>query len=223
MPAEAKVIDRYLAINPPADTFYALHQLDNYFNAPMRWPAETRESNIENTLLTAVALGKGEIAPTGQIPLTRIGSEFLIGLSFRLTLRDVIYISQSEHDMGILKVPATENSRQPRYEEIRQFNYGDYMEKFVIPYYLSVGAGSYTREQLIAGASVTQLTPWLQKNAKVRVHTNANDFLVRPKDLDWFKSTFGERFVLFTGGGHLGNLYQPEVQDRIMKSLSDMR
>ncbi len=218
-----KMFDRYLAINPPPDLFYALRQLDNYCNAPARWPAESREALCENTLMKAVALGQGEITPTGQIPLTRIESEYLIGLSFRMALRDVIYVSQSRQDLGVLKVPATEDSRQPRYGEIRQYGYGDYMEKFVLPYYLSRKGKTISREKLLAMANLSSLTSWLKKNPKVWVHTNANDFLLQPKDIDWFKTTFGERFVLFKEGGHLGNLYVPQVQKRIMDSLAGMK
>lgn len=218
-----KLFDRYLAINPPPDIFHALGELDNYCNSPLRWPAAQREAHLENTLLKAVAMGQGELTPTGQIPLTRLESEFLIGLSFRMALRDVIYVSQSNQDLGVLKVPASDSSRQSRYCEIRQYGYRDYMEKFVLPYYLSRKGNSLSREKMIEAANLTPLTPWLKDDPKVWVHTNANDFLLQPQDIEWFKTTFGQHFVLFGKGGHLGNLYKPEVQQRIMDSLAGMK
>jgi ABC-type transporter lipoprotein component MlaA/pimeloyl-ACP methyl ester carboxylesterase len=220
---DGKLFDRYLAINPPADILYAMSQLDSYFDAPMRWQAENRVANVENTLLKAVTLGQGELSPTGEIPLTRIESEFLIGLSFQMALRDVIYVSQSRVDLGILNTPAAGRRRQPRYDEIREFNYREYMESFVLPCYIDSRANTYTRQELIEMGNLESLTPSLRGNDKIWVHTNANDFLIRPQDIDWFKSTFADHFILFGSGGHLGNLYQSDVQERIMRSLDGMR
>jgi hypothetical protein len=140
-----------------------------------------------------------------------------------LILRDVIYISQSHYDQGILKAPAADSERQPRYAEIRQYSYRDYMDKFVLPYYLSSRKKTYTRKQLLEEANLDCVIQWLKDNKKVWVHANENDFLIRPEDIEWFKAAFGKQFILFSGGGHLGNLYKPDVQDRIMASLAGLQ
>ena len=45
----------------------------------------------------------GTLAPVKEIPLSQVEAEFLIGVSFRLTLQSVIYTSQNRHDLGVLQ------------------------------------------------------------------------------------------------------------------------
>lgn len=216
-------IDRYLAINPPVSTEYALGRLDDYYNAPLRWDPDERAARMEHALLKAVTLARGEMKPTDEIPITRNESQFLIGVLFRYTLRDVIYTSQLRENLGVLENEPGGLKRQPTYDEIRSFSYRDYMEKYTMPYFLPSSQTSRGTEELLDQTDLRSIEDELRAAEKVRVQLNENDFLLAPGDLDWFSSVFGDRLVLFQGGGHLGNLYQPEVQDRIMESLSDMR
>jgi pimeloyl-ACP methyl ester carboxylesterase len=53
----------------------------------------------------------------------------------------------------------------------------------------------------------------------VRVVANADDFLLAPEHLRWLEDTLGERLTVFPAGGHLGNLWRPEVQAAIGRAL----
>ena len=46
---------------------------------------------------------------------------------------------------------------------------------------------------------------------------NRNDFLMTSESMEWLEATFGERAVIFPRGGHLGNLYIPDVQEVLVK------
>ena len=216
--------DRYLAINPPKSLLRGMNKLDGMFEAPLKWKAEEREQRMRETIYKAIVLGEGMPAPGGPVPLTRTESEFLIGIMFRKTLRDVIYQSQKRENLGILKNEISSFSRRKNYEEIREYDYNEYMLKFAVPYFLKKQSGEkVSKETLLQEIDLEGFESSLQKNDKVRVHINVNDFLLTKEDVDWFKECLGERLVEFPGGGHLGNLYVPEVQKQIMHSLSDLR
>ncbi len=64
----------------------------------------------------------------------------------------------------------------------------------------------------------------LRANRDIRVIVNQNDFLLTDEDLAWLHATFApERLVVFTKGGHLGNLFNPAVQKAILAALTPMR
>ena len=50
--------DRYVAIDPPVRLVYGISKLDEYFQAPLAWPAAERADDLENTFLKVAALSK---------------------------------------------------------------------------------------------------------------------------------------------------------------------
>ena len=44
-----------------------------------------------------------------------------------------------------------------------------------------------------------------------------------PRRIDWLQGVLGERLTVFFEGGHLGNLYQTRVQNRIMAPLWELK
>jgi hypothetical protein len=214
------LFDRYLAINPPVNMFYGVTQLDNFFNAPLKLDPSERDAKIKEILFKTITLGQGELTPSKEVPLSRLESDFLIGLNFRYTLRDLIYTSQSNNNLGVLKCNLGSSKRQPCYNEIQGYSYRNYAEKFVFPYYLDKGNFAKTKEELLNRASLKSIEDQLRENENIRVHINENDFLLRPQDIVWLGSVFGNRLVRFKEGGHLGNLHLPRVQAKIMESLA---
>src|SRR5688572_13120081 len=90
--------DRYVAIHTPVRLLSSVGKLDAFYNAPLDWPAETRTAAIENTFLKLAALRDRPVATNSVPPFEAVESKFLIGLAFRLILRDVIFSSQFRHN-----------------------------------------------------------------------------------------------------------------------------
>lgn len=214
--------DRFVAINPPVDLLYALHKLDGYYNAPLEWRPEERQTKMENALLKAVKLAQSDFNAKAPLPLDSIESRYLIGLNFRLILRDIIYSSQQRENLGLLSADFHAVSRQPAYDQIAQYSFIDYIRDFVLPFYLYHPELDVPRKEFIRKSNLWYLERELHDNPKVRVFTNANDFLLRQRDIEWFKKTLGSRATIFSDGGHLGNLYVPAVQEAIMGALADL-
>jgi phospholipid-binding lipoprotein MlaA len=208
--------DRYVAVNPPRQLAHAAQLLDEMFDAPLAWPADERRKKMEESIYKALYFADNGLEVSGNIPLTRTESDFLIGLTFRYTLMSVIVDSQRRNNLGVLKVNPAKFVRQDSVREIRQINYADYTERFVLPYLIKTGRVT-SREQVLANTDLTQSTELLRNNPKIRVQICDDDFLLTPADLPWFRSTFGTNLVEYFVGGHLGNLHIAAVQEKLVQ------
>jgi ABC-type transporter lipoprotein component MlaA/pimeloyl-ACP methyl ester carboxylesterase len=215
--------DRYVAIDTPVRLLHGVSKLDEFYRAPLNWPAAERTDDIENTFLKVAALSKSTLTPETSLPFDAVESRFLIGVTFRLTLRDLIFSSQRRHNQGVLQHSLTSIRRDPVYQEILKNSYQDYFEKFVIPYYQSRGMAS-PGPALEKAGDLRTYDAGLRANPNIRVLVNQNDFLLTDEDLAWLHATFPpERFTVFPQGGHLGNLSNPAVQKSILDALAGLK
>jgi len=216
--------DRYVAISPPVRLMFGVSKLDEFYQAPMKWPETNRTDNIENTFLKVAALSQKTLTPQTSLPFSAIESKFLIGLTFRLILRDVIYSSQQRNNQGVLHHPIHDFRRDPVYQEILQYTYEDYFEKFVIPYYQARGLASPVAETMEKADDLRTYDAGLRANPNIRVIVNENDFLLTDEDLAWLRATFTrQQLTVFKRGGHLGNLTNLTVQKSILAALTPMQ
>ncbi|HWY76022.1 MAG TPA: VacJ family lipoprotein [Verrucomicrobiae bacterium] len=216
--------NRYVAINSPVRLLYGIAKLDEYFQAPLAWPAGERANNIENTFLKVAALSKDSFSPKTSLPFSGVESKFLIGIAFRLILRDAIFSSQQRNDRGTLVHPIRKLRRAPVYREILQYSYQDYLQKFLIPYYWSRGIELNTPDSLENVSSLRTHAAGLEANRNIRLIVNRDDFLLPEEDLAWLKATIAaDKLTVFEHGGHLGNLSHPAVQKAIVEALQGLQ
>jgi ABC-type transporter lipoprotein component MlaA/pimeloyl-ACP methyl ester carboxylesterase len=215
--------DRYVAIDAPVRLMHAIETVDAFFKAPLKWPANERTAQVENTLLKVAVLAKQPPSAGTPLPFSGIESKFLVGLAFKLNLRDIIFTSELRHNHGILRAAVDPWHRRPVYNEILQYSYGDYLKEFVTPYYQKRGTDLSNREILEAGTSLRGRTRELQRNLEIRLIENRDDILLAPEDLEWLSSTFKpEQLTFFEHGGHLGNMSRPDVQKAILQTVEDL-
>jgi ABC-type transporter lipoprotein component MlaA/pimeloyl-ACP methyl ester carboxylesterase len=216
--------DRYVAINTPVRLMHGVSKLDEFYRAPLLWPTAERTDNIENTFLKVASLSKQKLTPRTSLPFNAIESKFLIGLTFRFILRDVIFDSQRRQNLGVLHHAIWDYRREPVYREILHYSYQDYFDKFAVPYYQSRGLASPTAEALEKAGDLRMYDAGLRANKNIRIIVNQNDFLLTGEDLAWFHATFApEQLTVFPEGGHLGNLFNPSVQKTILGMLTDLK
>jgi hypothetical protein len=156
----------------------------------------------------------------GAPPFSGTESKFLVGLSFRLTLRDTIFNSQSRNNRGVLQTPISQWRREPVYQEIMQYSFRDYVNNFALPFCKQNGI---SEDMLSREINLRTYQKQLRSAPNIRVIANADDFLLTSGDLSWLKSTFGSRLTVFPNGGHLGNLTSPPVRSAIVKSLEGLK
>lgn len=216
--------DRYVAINTPVRMLHGIAKLDEFYRAPLGWPVAERTGDLENTFLKVAALSQSTLTPQTSLPFDAIESKFLIGLNFRLVLRDIIYSSQRRNNQGVLQHSIHNFRREPVYQEILQYSYQDYFDKFAVPYYQSHGIGPLTAAALEKAGDLRTYQASLTVNPDIRIIVNQNDFLLADEDLAWLHATFAPgQLKVFQKGGHLGNLSNPTVQKAILAALTPMR
>jgi pimeloyl-ACP methyl ester carboxylesterase len=213
--------ERYVALNTPVRMAFGISQLDEYYQAPLEWPAEERTENIKNTFLKVAALSKATLTPQTSLPFSAIESKFLIGMTFRFMLRDVIFSSQRRNNQGILQHSILSFRRDPVYQEILQYSYQDYFNQFAVPHYEARGLVSPVAETLAKDGDLRTYEASLRTSLNIRIIVNQNDFLLADEDLVWLHATFSpEQLKVFPQGGHLGNLANPAVQKSIVEALT---
>jgi ABC-type transporter lipoprotein component MlaA/pimeloyl-ACP methyl ester carboxylesterase len=215
--------ERYVAIDAPVRLRYCVTNVDQFYQAAMAWPVEERTANIENTLLKVVAVSEESPQQRAALPFNAIESKFLIGLAFRLTLRDVIFSSQLRHNQGVLQQPLKNSKRWAAYNEIMQYSLWDYIQKFATPYDKAKGVDLGVPETVEKGTDLRAYSAALQVNQNIRVVANRNDLFLAKEDVSWIESTFGPAHAaLFEHGGHLGNLAEPTVRQAILEALKGL-
>ena len=214
--------DRYVAINLPVDIKYGARVIDELSAAPLAaWPKAERQAIINNAVHKASKLASLPPAAAGLPPFDANESKYLVGLSFKVTLRDTIYDSQRRNNMGVLQTPITPWRRDASYRELGEYSLRDYFLRFVVPYNQSRGIGlsDFAREVTLESYSKE-----LRAQPKARVIINRNDFLLRPRDISWLQSTMGpSKIKVFADGGHLGNLSTPPFQKAVSNSLLGLK
>jgi hypothetical protein len=218
-------LDRVVAVNPPVDLVYAMQQVDNYYLAPLAWPAAYREALMRNALLkVALILNPDETKRIGGLPFDAVESQFLIGIYYRWILRDIIYASQKKHDLGVIPGARYRGmSRQATYDAILRYSFIDYVRQFVLPDFQRAGNPRLPQDELLRRASLPSIGGRLAADPRVRVFVNRDDFLLSPQDIPWLQATLGDRLTVFPSGGHLGNLHERNVQDAVSAALAGLR
>ncbi len=215
--------ERYVAIDTPVRLQYAVTNVDKFYDAALEWPATDRTANIENTLLKVAAVSMKSPEQRSSLPFNSIESRFLIGLAFRLTLRDVIFSSQLRHNQGVLIQPLKKSRRWAAYDEIMRYSLRQYIQKFAKPYDKTRGIDLDDPAVIDKGTDLHAYSAELRGNQNIRIIANRNDLFMAPEDTAWMESEFESgRLKVFEHGGHTGNLCQPEVQRAILEALDGL-
>lgn len=212
-------VDLYVPVDSPVSLRFAMSQLDDFYRAPLQWPADEREERMRSALGKAVRLGRAALQPDVDLGFTEAEAEFLIGLAFRLTLVDVIWASQRRHDDGVLLTELDAYQRGPAYREIVEYSWLEYAYAFLFPAVAERRPGA-TAEALFARLDLRALTDRLARNPELFVVTHANDPLLRDDDTPWLESLVpAERLRSFERGGHLGAGSDPERRRAAVRQM----
>jgi pimeloyl-ACP methyl ester carboxylesterase len=121
---------------------------------------------------------------------------------------------------GLRLEPELDPARGWLLEEVNHSSFDGYVRHLVLPHFLEAGQAAASVESLLEASGLRGLASALAADERVRVVTNADDFLLAPEDVAWLEQTLGARATVFPEGGHLGNLWVPEVQEAILRALA---
>lgn len=212
---------RVYMMNPPVDMYKSGVKLDKLLDENIgedkknigKLLDEVFEEISKQTRGTNIQLSETSIY---NLFVNKILSEekmkSLIGLAFRISSVDLNYVtdivSESEN---YVKVPVGKyESLFTYFENINFANFQDYLEKIALPHYIKKGI---SKEKVLEGVKINILEDYLKKSDKIAVVTNSDDLILDTEDLEYLKSVFGDRIIIFPKGGHSGNMYyEPNVR-----------
>jgi len=204
---------------PPVSLGYGVSQLDAFYNSPLAWPKDEREARIRATLQRVAALAGGTLEPGKPLPFSENEAQFLVGISFRMTLIDILWSSQERHDQHVLLTERDPSDRTPAYREMLDYSWMEYFYAFVLPWVQEAKLAD-SAENALAQCDLRSIEPWLKQVTDMHVYMSSNDFLRRLEDTELLKQIFpAERLHVTEGGGHLGNAWKAPEMVRIMTEL----
>ncbi|MGD1976303.1 MAG: alpha/beta fold hydrolase [Gammaproteobacteria bacterium] len=144
-----------------------------------------------------------------QPPNERLAA--LIGTAFRLAAANMAFTSDVMTDFGYIKpsnVRLRKNTDLATYNHVAmRLGFTDFFHAYFYPYYKARNP-ALTRTSLIEEMSLATIEDFLRNADNIYVTHNADDLILEPGQIDFFRQVFGERATIYPNGGHLGNMTQ---------------
>ena len=206
---EQDMFERVVLINPPVDLAHGTVQLDSFVDA-LAMPKLEKAALMMKATLAIIAPKK---IRRNQQALT----ERFLERPFwtERDLRALIGYTFSNTVSGGIKTASILGALEDDHN-VRTFS--DFCEIATVPYYRKLYPEA-TTAQYFENESLLKIGPALARDRNVHVLHNENDFLVRPRDVQWLKNHFTGNAQIFERGGHLGNLWRPEFQSSLESAL----
>ena len=153
------------------------------------------------------------------VPLTRRQAAVLSGISFRLTLRDILLSAKrSNPQWQTLRTPYSWWNRNDLYREIDTFSGRRYAQECLLPEYQKKFPHA-TLSELNGRAGLRAIEKTLREEERIRIIHNADDPLLSRADRRFLTDALDSRIVWFDCGGHLGNLFVQEYWNEFLKNF----
>jgi len=192
-----------LAINPPLDLTTGLKALDRLYRAPAA--AVDLEAVKDSALVKLLISQNSTPDNAADLPFSDQEASYLIGLSYRMTLTQTI--------MSSLKIRPSVQA----YQRVNALCWEDYYSKIVAP---ALAERNIDSDALAQASNLRTREPGLTAAANLKLVLTSNDFLLTDDDLAWFRERFpGERTVYSETGGHMGQLWRPEVREAMRAAI----
>ena len=96
-------------------------------------------------------------------------------------------------------------STTPYYKVATRTSFVDYFDELYVPFYRELEPAS-SRDSLIRESSLESIEPYLRGADKIGVMHNADDIILAPGEIEFFRQVFGNRAKIYPRGGHCGNM-----------------
>ena len=204
-------VGHIIAINPPANLVESLAELDKLYRAPLKdGDMDKAKKIIDSALAKAFISTKMQLTPTSDLPFTNEEASYLIGLNFRMTLHQTIIAGAFDQQLSSF------GSKGELYRDLRGMSFDDYYKKVAIVVNERQGV---TEKQIDDAIDLKNRESSLKQVKNLHLVLSDNDFLLSEDELNWFKNTFAGKTTVFEQGGHLGELWRPELQEAIRAEI----
>jgi len=143
----------------------------------------------------------------------------LIGLSFRLSMANMVFTTDVFTNAGYIKPKnlqlSTTDSLTEYFNVADLVTFMDYFRDIFLPYFTEQTPGM-TEQELIDQLSLKSIEQFLRSSPSVFLFHNADDVTLAPGEVDYLSNVFGSRARIYPHGGHCGNLmYRVNVADML--------
>ncbi len=204
-------VGHIIAINPPANLVESLAALDRLYRAPLKnGDMEKAKRTIDSALAKAFISTQMQLTPTSDLPFTNEEASYLIGLNFRMTLHQTIIAGAFDQQLSSF------GSKGELYRDLQGLSFDDYYKKIAVTVNERQGV---TEQDIEAAVNLKNRESSLKQVKNLHLVLSDNDFLLSESELNWFKDTFAGKTTVFEQGGHLGELWRPELQAAIRSEI----
>jgi hypothetical protein len=139
--------------------------------------------------------------------------ETMIGFAFRISSANMIFTSDVMRKTGVIvprDVTLKSTDSMTDFGKVTfRMSFVDYFNDIYAQYWIAREPG-VTKEEIKERASLEPIRDYLARADKIGVMHNANDIILAPGEIDFFREVFRERAKIYPKGGHCGNMEYPD-------------
>ena len=201
----AKNIDKFIAICPPNNLFYAISKIDKIIESWKTYPNDFKEKLAITTAKVIKAFSKKEELTKNftTLPFSNYEAKLISAFVFHQKLSDLIYAIETDENQKV--------NKKELYETIYQTNYEKYIEKYLLV--------NYTKEELNDINNLSSISNYLINEDNYKIYHSLDDYLISKVQLKELKSYCDDKLILFNNGAHLGFLYRDEFKNSLKKEI----
>lgn len=221
-----------LLINPPVSIYNSISLLDR-MSQNIPGGVDNFDTFVDNLIQAYTKVYKESTDAVGDDFLYKAYKALdfkdeqlaaLIGTSFRISSASLVFTSDVMADYGYIKpkgLTLNRHSDLSEYNDVAvRLGFTDYYHEFFYPYYQADYPGK-TREEFIAAISLKSIADYLRNTKKITVMHNADDVILEPGEIDFFRDVFGDRATIFPHGGHCGNMNYRDNVAHMVAAFTD--
>ncbi|MBR5304261.1 MAG: VacJ family lipoprotein [Candidatus Gastranaerophilales bacterium] len=201
----ANNIDKFIAICPPYELFYAINKIDKIIDSWKNKPEDFKEILAQTTAKVIRAFkNKKELQKNiVQLPFTNYEAKLISGFIFHQKLSDLIYAIETRKNPEI--------NKKELYEMISNSNFMDYTEKYLL--------ANHTKEELENTNTLNSISNYLINKDNYKIFHSIDDYLTNKSQLKELKGFCDDKLILFNNGSHLGFLYRDEFIQKLKSEI----
>ncbi len=217
--------NKVLMINPPLNLFHSVKLLDTMLTANIPGGVDNFNDFFKDFMKNVTEYHRDH----QKVDITSVEffyeayrdknpsdskMQALIGIAFRMSSSDMMFVSDVFNNLGYLVPKNTElgtTTSLTKYSKAsRRLGFSDYVEEIYLPYFSKTTGSSH--DDLIAQSSLLSIKDYLQQSEKIGLMHNENDPILMEGEIDTIKSLFPGRAMVYPYGGHCGNM---EYKDNV--------
>lgn len=201
----ANNIDKFIAVCPPVELFFAMSKIDKIIDAWKNYPGDFREKIAQTTAKVMRAFEEKEkyTKNISSLPFSNYEAKLISGFVFHQKLSDLIYTIETKND--------SKKDKKELYEAIYNTNYNDYATKYLLK--------NQSRFELESSNTLGAISSYLINKNNYKIFHSLDDYLTNKSQLKELKGYCDDKLILFNNGAHLGFLYRDEFINELKKEI----